>query len=167
MAEIIERIKFTEVKCCQCGLMYFVPESVEEAWRKSGNGFWCPNGHSLTFGDSENKKLKRELDASKQREETIRRQRDDAQRLKDAALAANTDLERKARLAKKRAALGVCPCCHRTVSQMARHIKSKHPDFMPKAEPAKVEPKVKEKSAYVKGRLDAILGSARTSEVGK
>jgi hypothetical protein len=161
MAEIIERIKFTQVKCCSCGLLFFVAESVVEAWRHQGNGFYCPNGHSLTYGDSENKRLRRDLDAAKQREETIRRQRDDQERLKNAALEAAADLERKARIAKKRAALGVCPCCHRTVSQMARHIKSKHPDFSAKPEAAKLEPKVKEKRAYVKGRLDAILAQNR------
>lgn len=30
---------------------------------------------------------------------------------------------------KKRASAGICPCCNRTVSQMARHMKSKHPEF--------------------------------------
>jgi hypothetical protein len=24
----------------------------------------------------------------------------------------------------------VCPCCQRTVSQMARHIKTKHPEYV-------------------------------------
>lgn len=28
-----------------------------------------------------------------------------------------------------RAANGVCPCCHRTFKQLARHMKTKHPDF--------------------------------------
>ncbi len=30
---------------------------------------------------------------------------------------------------KKRAANGVCPCCNRTFSDLARHMKAKHPDF--------------------------------------
>lgn len=67
-------------------------------------------------------KLRRERDAAVQREETIRRQRDDAQE----SLA--KEQRAKVRL-RKRIAAGVCPCCHRTVSQMARHMKTKHPDF--------------------------------------
>jgi hypothetical protein len=30
---------------------------------------------------------------------------------------------------RNRAKAGVCPCCKRTVSQLARHMASKHPDF--------------------------------------
>lgn len=30
----------------------------------------------------------------------------------------------------KRIAAGVCPCCHRTVKQLAAHMKSKHPGFV-------------------------------------
>lgn len=30
----------------------------------------------------------------------------------------------------KRAAVGVCPCCTRTVHQLARHMKTKHPEFV-------------------------------------
>lgn len=67
-------------------------------------------------------KLRRERDAAVQREETIRKQRDDAKR----SLA--KEQRSKARL-KKRVAAGVCPCCHRTVSQMARHMATKHPDY--------------------------------------
>lgn len=30
---------------------------------------------------------------------------------------------------KKRGGHGVCPCCNRTFQQLARHMKSKHPDY--------------------------------------
>jgi hypothetical protein len=73
-------------------------------------------------GETLANKLRRERDAALQREETIRRQRDDAQE----SLA--KEQKSKARL-RKRIAAGVCPCCYRTVSQMAKHIKTKHPDF--------------------------------------
>jgi hypothetical protein len=67
-------------------------------------------------------KLRRERDAALQREETIRQQRDEAK----ATIA--KERRSKARL-KKRIKAGVCPCCNRTVSQMARHMKTKHPDY--------------------------------------
>lgn len=31
---------------------------------------------------------------------------------------------------KKRAVAGTCPCCHRTVNAMVRHMKTKHPEFV-------------------------------------
>jgi hypothetical protein len=77
------------------------------------------------IGETLADKLRRERDAALQREETIRRQRDEAKIL----LA--KEQRSKARL-KKRVAAGVCPCCHRTVSQMARHMKTKHPDYAAK-----------------------------------
>lgn len=67
-------------------------------------------------------KLRRERDAAVQREETIRNQRDVAQELYSKEAKAKRRLQ-------KRIKAGVCPCCHRTVSQMARHMKTKHPGF--------------------------------------
>ena len=31
---------------------------------------------------------------------------------------------------KARVAHGVCPCCNRTFKQLARHMKTKHPDYV-------------------------------------
>lgn len=31
---------------------------------------------------------------------------------------------------RKRASAGVCPCCNRTFSQLARHMQTKHPTFI-------------------------------------
>lgn len=67
-------------------------------------------------------KLRRERDAAIQREETIRNQRDVAQEL--YAKEANA-----AKKLRKRIKAGVCPCCHRTVKQMARHMATKHPNY--------------------------------------
>jgi hypothetical protein len=36
---------------------------------------------------------------------------------------------------RKRAANGVCACCHRSFANVARHMKTQHPDFNPDAAP--------------------------------
>lgn len=38
--------------------------------------------------------------------------------------------ERKLAKANRRASAGACPCCQRSFSNMARHMKTKHPDFI-------------------------------------
>jgi nucleosome binding factor SPN SPT16 subunit len=116
---------FTEEVCINCGIAFFFPEDFKRERLKDHRSFFCPNGHQQYFsGETEAEKLRKELSAAKQREETIRQQRDIA----NAELAKE---QAKVRLVKKRAAAGVCPCCKRTVSAMARHMKTKHPDFKP------------------------------------
>lgn len=137
MAEVItERVTFNPIDCCQCGMMFFVAAKVEGVWRKAGTTFYCPLGHGNTYGDSETTILRRERDAAKQREETIRKQCADALQAKAAAegkareaQAMRATLDAQIKRARKRAAAGVCPCCKRTVKQMAAHMKTKHPGF--------------------------------------
>lgn len=130
MAEVITKVlRFEQENCCSCGITFFVPESLQQEALTRKRSFWCPNGHSQSYTTSEADRLRKELAAARQREETVKAQRDEANRL--ASL--QTDLRRSAegslKRFKKRVAAGVCPCCHRTVSQMARHMKTKHPEF--------------------------------------
>lgn len=137
MAEVVtERVTFNPINCCSCGMMFFVAASVQEAWRKSGITFYCPLGHSQTYGEGEIDRIRRDLNAARQREETIRKQCTDALEAKAAALrkaqeaeSLRATLDAQIKRARKRAAAGVCPCCKRTVKQMAAHMKTKHPDY--------------------------------------
>lgn len=108
-----------------CGVVYTVPEVVMDQQRKAGGYHYCPNGHQQGWGkgETENDKIRRERDLLIQRIA----QKDDELRDKERLLA---DERKKAAKVKKRSAHGICPCCNRTVSQMARHMKSKHPDFI-------------------------------------
>lgn len=91
----------------------------------------CGQGRHFVV-ETEATKLRRELDAARQREETIRQQLAENR----AALQAKTAALAKKKLALKnanlRAAAGTCPCCKRTVRQMAAHISKKHPEFKAK-----------------------------------
>ncbi len=52
------------ISCTTCGVMFAITDSHEDQLRQSGKGFWCPNGHSLSFGESmaeEIKLLKRQV----------------------------------------------------------------------------------------------------------
>lgn len=110
-----------EVEVCTCGVLFAAPEHMLDKRREDGKSFYCPNGHSLVYG-SENAKLKAQL----------QRERDRAGRL--AARLDQTEASRRAYKGqatriKNRVSKGVCPCCNRSFRDLARHMKSKHPDF--------------------------------------
>lgn len=79
MAEVItERVVFDPINCASCGFHFFVPNATMKLWRKNATTFYCPLGHSNWYGTSEADKLRKEVAAAKQREETIRKQCADA-----------------------------------------------------------------------------------------
>lgn len=120
------------VSCCNCGIVFGVPDAYVNARRADKAGFFCPNGHRLSFTESEADRLRRERDRLQQqlaqRDDEIRRQkslREITERKVSAAKGQVTKL-------KRRAQAGLCPCCNRTFSNMAAHMKTKHPEFDPK-----------------------------------
>lgn len=124
----------TEV-CCNCGVVFAWPSDLRDrCLRDHSRSFYCPNGHSMSFtGKTAEEKLREQLAASRRRaemaEEASRRNREDARAARRQAAAYKGQLTR----ARKRAGAGVCPVteCHRTVSQLADHMKTVHPDFQP------------------------------------
>lgn len=118
--------------CYRCKSEVWLPLDLYTACKHSSKiGFFCPYGHEQIFaeGETEETKLRRERDQLKQNiafweQETAsaRRERDEAKKL---ASSRRTALIKTRKLA----GAGVCPCCHRSVRQMALHMKSKHPKF--------------------------------------
>lgn len=111
--------------CITCGVTYTVPEPMWDRQRRESGFHHCPNGHSQGWSktDSETEVLRRAKDRAVQEQA----------RLADVAREADehaVKAERSAQRLKKRAAAGVCPCCHRTVGQMRRHMASKHPGYV-------------------------------------
>ena len=109
---------------CYCGIEFAIPKSLKK-WmlQDERNGCHCPNGHSMHFGNGELQRLRSEVERTKQRNVHLQDQRDAAERSLTAQKGVNTKL-------KKRAANGVCPCCNRSFVQLARHMTTKHPDFV-------------------------------------
>ena len=57
--------------------------------------------------------------------------RDRVIRQRDAEQRAHSATKGQLTRARKRAANGVCPCCHRSFENVARHVAKQHPDFKP------------------------------------
>ena len=117
MAAFMIRADYRQLQCSECGVVYFYSERwcVERGQDKRSWG--CPNGHSQVFCEGEIDRLRRERDLLKQ----------DAARLEEEKAAA----ERETQRLRRRIGRGVCPCCNRTFTNIARHIKTKHPNIVP------------------------------------
>lgn len=126
-----------EIDCCECGIVFGVPDGWQRKKRETGATFYCPNGHAQCYRDSDLDKMRRERDRLVQEQERLRQrttelanQRDAAERRVAAAKGQITKL-------KKRAAGGACPCCNRTFLNLQRHMATKHQGFV--AEPIVLE----------------------------
>lgn len=134
--ETITHISELVVSTCPvCGVMYAMPEVLRKACRNDPKkNFYCPNGHSLVFYKS----------ALEQEIEDLKKRNDEAERARQSLHYQLTNktqevgkLQRQIKIRNKRIAAGVCPCCNRTVSQLAEHMKTMHPEIAnaPKASP--------------------------------
>lgn len=119
---------FETFDCPACGVLFGGPSEFFSRRRQDGENFFCPNGHAQTFAENEHDLTRRERDRLKQ--ETARLEEEAR-----AAWAAVKTEEGKRRASElelkriqKRATAGVCPCCNRTFTSLARHMKSKHPE---------------------------------------
>jgi protein-arginine kinase activator protein McsA len=114
------------VDCAICGVSF--ASLVIAKRRNDGAIFYCPNGHTQSFGTTEADRLRSQLN-----QEKISRQ--SAERDKEWALVRQRDAEsetkkiaKKLKQQTKRINAGVCPHCQRTFQQLARHMQCKHKD---------------------------------------
>lgn len=122
--------EFEAVICCTCALGFYIPSEFENARRRDGAVFYCPSGHQLTYGASEADILRRERDRLKQDAARLEEEARLAWNTATAELARAKRAEAEVRRVTKRATAAVCPCCNRSFSQLARHMKTKHPDVV-------------------------------------
>lgn len=108
--------ELTMMSCGECGVDFSMPTALFQECKKLGGSksWYCPNGHSRCFRESDIDKMRRERDCAIQEQ---------------ARLAEQITLkEREIKRIKKRASAGVCQCCNRTFANMSRHMKTKHPE---------------------------------------
>lgn len=107
-----------------CGHIILLTKDHYESCRETGRVWWCTicGSQRKFIGKTTVDELRGELAAAKQQAETLRAQRNEAEE--------KLQKEQRSKAAlRKRIAKGVCPCCKRTVSQMARHMATKHPNY--------------------------------------
>lgn len=50
--EIIDTLKV--ISCYTCGIRFAIPDRFDDCLRDSGNNFFCPSGHTLSYSDGKN-----------------------------------------------------------------------------------------------------------------
>lgn len=118
------------IECYKCKTIFGLPDEHYRAAlaAKGVIAFYCSYGHRQYFieGESPEDKLRRERDRAIQQQARLEEEKREAE--ERAAKA-----ERATARLKKRAAAGTCPCCTRSFTNMARHMKDKHPDWRAEA----------------------------------
>jgi hypothetical protein len=108
-------------ECPECFVCYAAPKRLFAERIKDGKSFFCPNGHSLSYHDTENDKLRRDRDRLAQQ---IAEKNDKI----DALVAEKFAAAKEARRLARRAHAGTCPHCNRSFANMARHLRAQHPE---------------------------------------
>jgi len=119
MAEVTytERLIVTH---CWCGIAVGIPENLHRhAHDAKGVTVYCPLGHGFGWSNNFEAQLKRE----QQRHEATRD-------LLTAEQRAHSNTRGQVTKLKKRVAAGVCPCCHRSFQNLARHMAGQHPEYV-------------------------------------
>lgn len=129
---IIDGRRFVRMICGECGVEHYFPEALDKRNHELGRkgGWTCPNGHSRIYSESDTDKLRRERDKLIQdaayKDDRIRELQASSSTAWRKVSAAKGQITK----IKKRASNGVCPCCNRTFSDLARHMAGKHPGFV-------------------------------------
>jgi len=55
-----------EETCCNCGVAFFITKGFHSLLIKSGQSFYCPNGHGQHYSENERKIWQRKLDEKQQ-----------------------------------------------------------------------------------------------------
>lgn len=115
-------------ECPTCGVLHAVPtELVRYADRhRPCFPIYCPNGHRWGKGG---KSWEKRLAEARDDAAVARAQRDQAEASAQAYRGAATRARNERDRVAKRVKAGVCPCCHRTFKQLARHMARQHPDY--------------------------------------
>ena len=111
---------FVVEECYSCGTLFAMTSQYRDARLGDKRTWYCPNGHAQSYvGKSDREKL---AEAERRRASA----EEDARIQAARAAAAAAEAERL----RRRAAAAACPCCNRSFVQLARHLKSKHPEYV-------------------------------------
>lgn len=116
----IEQQTLEAVTCANCGIMFAFPQRIMTERRRDHSSFYCPSGHSQHFpGKSDVERARERAEYSEKRATQLA--------CESASLRHQLHGTKGALVkVKKRISAGVCPCCNRTFSNLARHMATKH-----------------------------------------
>jgi len=54
-------VQFVSIICCKCGVPFLVTKDFKLSLERSGDNFFCPNGHNQYFANREKDELKQKI----------------------------------------------------------------------------------------------------------
>ena len=130
----LQIVSFHLINSGCCGTEFMMSDAMYE-YQKSvmGKGGWycpgCGKGRIFT-GKTKEDELEEEVAALKRGKDLAERQaqaeRENVQYQKRCVAAQKGARTRLINRIKN----GICPCCNRTITQLARHMKTKHPEYV-------------------------------------
>jgi len=121
LLEITTSVKLVTEECCACGIIFAMPQQVNERLRTKGGTFYCPNGHSQVYTEPDIEVLRKKLLTEQRRSQGLETQL-------NGALDSLSTTRKELRRTKKRVNAGVCPYCRRHFDNVERHVHTKHPE---------------------------------------
>lgn len=65
-------VNFESVTCCECGIIFQVPEEFAENRQEDGRTFYCPNGHAQNYIDCDDQKIEKLETANRELQVQVR-----------------------------------------------------------------------------------------------
>lgn len=113
----------TRLHCRTCGVEFGILKVLYESLQENGGFYHCSNGHGWGWKDDASARAQKERDQQRLAQKVA--QLNDEVAAKERELSAAKGRMTKLR---KRVGNGVCPCCTRSFTNLARHMKTKHPE---------------------------------------
>jgi hypothetical protein len=114
-------IPFEVETCFACNVQFAMTSAMMAALRRSHATFYCPMGHAQHYTAKSDAEAERDrTNAAQARANEYQHALAVAQRKLEEEKAERARMERRIHR-------GVCPCCSRTFSNLAAHMKTKHP----------------------------------------
>lgn len=113
-------LKYVLVNCGKCDISFAVPGPTYDRWCRTHENWYFPNGHVRYYPqESEEEKLRRQLETSRRSEVRLRADRDSVER---SLRSTKGHLTRY----RNRAESGHCPICNAHVKELAAHMEQEH-----------------------------------------
>jgi hypothetical protein len=117
--------------CASCGIAFGLPKEFMDARQGDGRAFYCPNGHELSWHETEADRLRKRLEEADRRRARAETRATAAEDQAQAAERSARAYRGVATRVKNRAAAGVCPVapCRRHFTDLQSHMASEHPEY--------------------------------------
>ncbi len=129
--------KMITMECVDCHCLYAMSAEHRDLCHKHGYTFYCPNGHPQSWTETDLDRMSKRLDKAIDQRDTARNSDAYHQRIYESEKSDHRRTKKQrdgyrgvVTRTKRRISNGVCPCCSRMFQNLAKHMASKHPEYV-------------------------------------